>query len=91
MFSFSRYSKALAAEVLWLRSQLEKDRERIDRLTEALAKKNDLNIVMPQAPLPVYSTGHIEKEKSSGWFDTKPPVSPVSPRNSAQNSGGNSK
>lgn len=84
---FSRYTKSLAAEVLWLRTQLEKDRERIDRLTEALAKKNDLNIVMPQAALPVYATGHIEKEKSSGWFDMKPPVSPVSPKTS----GGNSK
>ena len=82
---FSRYTKALAAEVLWLRSQLEKDRERIDRLTEALAKKSELNLVMPQAPLPNFSTGHVEREKSSGWFDTKPPSPPARPKTSGGN------
>ena len=89
MFSSSKIEKALALEVEWLRRQLEKKDERIDRLTEALAKIAEVPLVMPQTPEPL--TTHVRRaaqaqviEKSSGWFDTKP--APVT-----QNSGGNHK
>lgn len=67
---FGKFEKYLAAENLWLRSQLEKSQERIDRLTEALAKKNELSLVMPQTPVQMPEfVGHHPLEKSPGWFD----------------------
>lgn len=61
-----------------LKAQLaEKDRqlarasERIDRLTEALAQKQHIPLIMPQAELSKFYPAPT-LEKSSGWFDNKP-------------------
>jgi hypothetical protein len=48
------------------REDLRKSQERIDRLCEALSRKEGLSLVMPQAPMPTVL------EKSPGWFDVKP-------------------
>lgn len=83
-----RTAKSYEAEILWLRAQLERAHERIDRLTEGLARKNGGELIMPQAPLPRFDPGpYREKEKSSGWWDTVKPTPPASPKTS----GGKSK
>lgn len=70
MFFWKRTSIALAKEVEWLRRQLEKSQERIDRLTEAVARKEGTPIYMPQAELPKFVSN--APEKSPGWWDQKP-------------------
>lgn len=50
---------------------LRKAYERIDRLTEALAHKREIPLIMPQAELPRFQPAPV-LEKSSGWFDNKP-------------------
>lgn len=81
---FGRVEKALAAEVLFLREQLVRANERCDRLTEALARKNDLQLVMPQTPVQMPAhVGHQPLEKSEQWYGTK--YSPVIQK---ENSGG---
>jgi len=73
--------RTLADELEAKRFDLRKANERIDRLTEAVAKRNDLQIVMPQTQLPqVYAAPSKEIEKGSGWFDTRPAVPPVAPK-----------
>jgi len=65
------------------RAQLAKDRERIDRLTEALARKEQVPLVMPQATcVAVYPFGGTPQitERSSGWYDTVPPKAPTEPK-----------
>jgi hypothetical protein len=42
----------LKLEVAVLRTRHEKDLERVDRLMEALARKANVDLVMPQSPLP---------------------------------------
>lgn len=84
MFGPTRIEKALAAEVLFLREQLVKSQERCDRLTEALSRKNDIPLVMPQTPIQMPShVGHEPLERSDTWFGVK--QSPVIQK---QNSGG---
>lgn len=45
--------------------------ERIDRLTEALAQKQHIPLIMPQAELPKFEPIK-ELEKIPGYWDTKP-------------------
>lgn len=55
---------------------LRKAYERIDRLTEAIAHKQNIPIVMPQAELPKFVPA-ITLERSPGWFDNKRPNPPA--------------
>jgi hypothetical protein len=74
-FLSSEVWKVLVDELDAKREDLRKANERIDRLTEALARKSDVSLFMPQAPIPELRQ-HV-LEKSSGWFDNKPiPVIP---------------
>lgn len=69
---FSRVEKALAREVEFLRRQLELDRARIDKLTEALASRNQIPLIMPQQDLPKFEAAPVRAiEPGSGYFDTK--------------------
>jgi hypothetical protein len=55
--------------LLWMRQELSRSQERCDRLTEALAQKSGIDLVMPQpSPQPL--------EPSPGWWDKKR-ISPV--------------
>ncbi len=57
---------------------LRRANERIDRLTEAMASKQHIPLIMPQAELPKFQAAPT-LEKSSGWFDNKPiPAKPPS-------------
>lgn len=76
------------------RMEAKRDRERIDRLTEALARKEQVPLMMPQATrVAVYPFGqagspHIP-EPSSGWYDTVPPKPlATQDRQNRQNLGG---
>ena len=51
---------------------LRKANERIDRLVEALAAKQNIPLVMPQAELPRFKAAPEPLEKIPGWFDNKP-------------------
>lgn len=53
-----------------LRADVRKERERNDRLVEALARKNDVPLFMPAASTPEQIKTVLEK--SVGWFDKKP-------------------
>ena len=66
--------KVISETLVWQREQLQKDREERNRLLEALGRKHDLPIVMPQADLATFPSEVIE---STGWFDSKP-VRPIS-------------
>jgi len=53
--------------------ELRKSHERIDRLVEALAVKQNIPLIMPQAELPRFKPAPVESlEKIPGWFDNKP-------------------
>lgn len=65
--------KVLSEELAAKRAELAKANERIDRLTEALARKAEIPLYMPQAPI---SELQHALEKSSGWFDTQVRVIP---------------
>jgi hypothetical protein len=51
---------------------LRKAYERIDRLVEALAVKQNIPLIMPQAELPRFKPAPEPLEKIPGWFDNKP-------------------
>jgi hypothetical protein len=67
----------LAAQLAEKDAQLRRDKERIDRLVEALAQKNHVPLIMPQAELPKFESAPT-LEKSAGWFDNKP-IPPIPP------------
>lgn len=52
-------------EIAFLRAQVTALQERNDRLTEALAQKTGVDLILPR-PAPV------ALEPSPGWWDTKP-------------------
>lgn len=60
--------KLLEAEMQAKREDLRKAHERIDRLTEALARKHEVSLAMPVAERPA----PMEIIPASGWFDNKP-------------------
>lgn len=62
----------LEQELLGKDEQLRKANERIDRLVEALASKQNIPLVMPQAELPRFQPAPEPLEKIPGWFDNKP-------------------
>lgn len=61
--------RLIEAEIAHLRASQLKDRERIDRLIEALGRKHEVNVSMPLAP-----RERVPLEPSSGYFDLKKPV-----------------
>jgi hypothetical protein len=66
--------------IKYQREQLAKERERVDRLTEAVARKEQVPLVMPQAPsVAVYPKGTQSLEKGSGYFDVRRPEPPKTP------------
>lgn len=77
----SNASWELIADLIkYQREQLAHERACVDRLTEAVARKEQVPLVMPQAPqTPVYPRGNPQQvlEKGSGYFDTRPPEAPT--------------
>jgi hypothetical protein len=78
MFLSNEVWELLKAELTSKDQQLRKAHERIDRLTESLAAKQHIPLIMPQAELPRFQPAVI-LEKGSGYFDMKP----ILPNNSA--------
>lgn len=81
----------ILSNAVWevLSAQLaEKDRliqrahERIDRLVEAVSRKQNIPIIMPQAELPKFQPA-VTLERSPGYFDTKP-IPPIPPSGAKQ-------
>lgn len=70
--------EVLQSELEFLRAEAKRDKERLDRLVEALSRKQNLPVVMPQAELPRFEPAKV-LEKSSGWFDNKPLPKVTSP------------
>ena len=67
----------LVSDAVWnaIQAELEAKREDVRRLTEALARKNDVPLYLPVQSTP--EQRQFAVESSSGWFDTKPiPVIP---------------
>lgn len=62
--------KLIQDELETRREESRKDRERIDRLTEAICRKADIPAFMPPGDLPKQVPNILEK--SQGWFDKKP-------------------
>jgi hypothetical protein len=67
-------------QLLWKDEQLKKANERIDRLVEALAAKQNIPLIMPQAELPQFKPAPV-LEKIPGHFDyfNPKPVAPTPP------------
>jgi hypothetical protein len=65
----------LLSEMQSKETHLRKAYERIDRLTEGIAAKQQFPLIMPQAELPKFAPVK-ELEKIPGYFDLKPKTAP---------------
>jgi hypothetical protein len=80
--------KVIEGTISAQREDLRMAHERIDRLTEALSKREQIPLIMPQTvhPIPQNALPSFGLENSPGWFDVRRPVPPTPPK-----VGGNSK